>query len=83
MRAIFGVLSLLVVLAIVGVLAKKQLRAASQPAAALAVPAAAATSDAGGQPPATVRAQSAQIQQQYKQAIDNAMQQPRPMPDGD
>ena len=82
MRAIFGVLSLLVVLAIVGVLAKKQLSAASQPAATLAVPGVAASSDVVGQP-ATVKAQSAQIQQQYKQAIDNAMQQPRPMPDGD
>jgi predicted lipid-binding transport protein (Tim44 family) len=83
MRSVFGILSLLVVLAIVGLIAKKQLDASRQPAAVLAVPDAAATGDAAGKPTATVKAQSEQIQQQYKQALDNAMQQPRALPDGE
>lgn len=78
MRALFGVVSLLLVLAIVGVLAKKQLSPVTlQPATAdgsMRLPA----------PPAegsTVRQQSQQIQQQYRQTLEGAMQQARPMPD--
>ena len=81
MRSIFGILSLLVTLAIVGILIKKQLAATSQPMPALVVPATSATSDAAVQSGGTVKQQSQQIQQQYKQAIDNAMQQTRPEPD--
>lgn len=71
MRMIFGVLSLLFVVAIVGVLVKKQL---SGPvlAPAIVVPGAAAIPGA-----ATPQQQSQQAQQQYKQAIESAMQ-PRP-----
>ena len=54
MKGIFGLVGLLVALAIVGVVVKKQLAATQQ---------------------------SQQIQQQYKQAIEGAMQQPRPMPE--
>jgi hypothetical protein len=73
---------LLLALAIVGVVVKKQLSAIQQPVPALA-PAGGlpgATTDPAA-PPATVREQSQQIQQQYKHAVEGAMQQPRPMPD--
>jgi hypothetical protein len=69
MRAIFGVLGLLLVVVIVGVLAKKQLGAGVAPRAADGEPAAAA--------PATPQQQV----QQFKQAVDGAMQQARPMPE--
>ena len=71
MRAIFGVLSLLVVVAIVGVLAKKQLSAGVAPAAAGA--------PAGMVVPTGTPKQQVQ---QFEQAVKGAMeQQPRQMPD--
>ena len=77
MRAIFGVLSLLMVVAVIGVLAKKQISPAPvklAPAdAGLAVPA-----PADG---ATPQQQSQQIQNQVRQSIENTMQQARPMPE--
>lgn len=69
MRMIFSVLSLLVVLAIVGVVAKKQLSAGVAPSAA--VP--------GGAPALTGTPQ--QQVDQYKKAVEGALQQSRPMPD--
>ena len=81
MRAIFGVLSLLLVLAVVGLLVKKQLTSTQQALPALTVPAP-VSSGAGAtpaQPAGTVQQQSQQIQQQYKQAIDAAVQ-ARPVP---
>lgn len=69
MRALFGVVSLLLVLAIVGVLAKKQLS-----------PAPLAPASAVGSTP---QQQSQQIQQQYRQKLEGAMQQARPMPDAE
>jgi hypothetical protein len=74
MRAIFGVLGLLVVVAIVGVLARKQLGAASAPAAVTA-PAGAGTSVVvpSGTPQQQV--------QQTRQAVEGLMQQARPDPD--
>ena len=71
MRAIFGVLGLLIVLAIVAVLAKKQMGALS------VTPAGIASTPAG----ATPQQQSQHIQKQIGQAVENALQQPRPMPD--
>lgn len=68
MRALFGIVSLLVVVAIVGVLAKKQLGGTSA-----VVP--------GAAPGATPQQQSQQIQQQVQQSVEGAMQQARPMPD--
>ena len=83
MRAIFGVLSLLIVVAVVGVLAKKQLGSVSE----IKVPAvvAPAASD-GPTPPAAnpagnLQQQSQQIQQQFKAAAEAGMQQARPTPD--
>ncbi|MES2424113.1 MAG: hypothetical protein V4562_06780 [Pseudomonadota bacterium] len=72
MRMVFGVLGLLVVLAIVGVLAKKQLTSLPAPA-----PATDATRPTG----VTAPVQSKQFQQQYKQAVEAAIQPARPMPD--
>jgi hypothetical protein len=69
MRIVFSVLGLLVVLALTGLLARKQL--ANQPQVVL--PGVAANSAAVPQ--------SQAVQQQYKQALENAMQQARPMPE--
>jgi uncharacterized membrane protein len=72
MRAVFSIVGLLVVLATVGLLVKKQLgtQVASPPAAGMPA--------AGG---ATPQEQSRQVQQQVKQSVENMMQQPRPLPD--
>lgn len=84
MRAVFGVLSLLLVVAAVGLLAKKQLSAVSdikvpQTAPVADTPAVPATS-AGGNAQQQSQ-QSQQIQQQFKAAAEASMQQARPMPD--
>ena len=81
MRVVLGIVSLLLVLAVVSLLAKKQLSAARMAAPALqqAVPVA----GADGMPlpaPASVREQSQQVQQQYKQAVEGLMQ-VRPLPE--
>ncbi|MDZ7920713.1 hypothetical protein [Rhodoferax sp.] len=68
MRTIFSIISLLIVLAIVGVLAKKQLSGSTAVAP-------------GAAPGATPQQQSEQVQQQIKQTVEGAMQQARPMPD--
>lgn len=79
MRVIFGVLSLLIVVAVVGTLVKKQRVEVStisihpQEASPVAVPASA--------PVGNVRQQSQQIQQQVRQSLDAAMQQARPAPE--
>jgi hypothetical protein len=70
MRGIFSVVGLLVVLAIVGVLVKKQLGGGSGSAAASAVPGAAA-------PAPTPQQQVNQVKQQ----VEGLMQQARPMPE--
>lgn len=74
MRAWTGIVSLLVVLAIVGVLVKKQLAATQASVPALQAP---------GQPAPTgnVREQSQQVQQQIKQQVEGLMRQARPMPE--
>jgi multidrug efflux pump subunit AcrB len=76
MRVVFGVLSLLVVVAIVGFLAKKQLGRASAPVAV--PPAEGVPSVASGGTPAQ---QSQQLQQQVKKDVESLMQQARPMPE--
>ena len=78
MRIGFGLISLLLALAVVGVLIKKQLTSTSAVVPALQIPGVTPVPA----PTGNVREQSQQIQQQYKQALDAAMQQPRPMPDG-
>ncbi len=83
MRSIFGVLGLLLVLALVALLVKQQLVSTRQAIPALTgpVPTSSGAAPAPTTPAGTVQAQSQQIQQQYKQAIDAAMQQARPVPD--
>ena len=76
MRFFFGLIGLVVVLAIVGTLVKQQL--ASQKALAPALPALQVPGTPA--PTGNVPEQSQQIQQQYKQALDAALQQPRPEP---
>ena len=73
MRFFFGLIGLVVVLAIVGTLVKQQLASQKAVVPALQVPGAPA-------PTGNVREQSQQIQQQYKQALDAALQQSRPEP---
>ncbi len=75
MRGAFTVLSLLIVVAIIGVLVKKQMGSLAGPAALPAVPGAAAP--APGAPPATPQ----QTVKQFQQAVEGQMQQARPMPD--
>lgn len=75
MRAVIGIASLLVVLAIVGLLAKKQLAATRAPVPALQAPGQSAPTGT------TVREQSQQVQQQVKQQVEGMMQQARPMPE--
>ena len=72
MRMLFGVLSLLVVVAVIGVLAKKQLGAVSAPP--VAMPGASGPAAGAAVPPR-------QQVEQYKQAVEGALQQARPMPD--
>lgn len=78
MKAVFGLVGLLLALAIVGVVVKKQLDTTSQRVPALAPP---VPGGAASAPATTVREQSQQVQQQYKQAVEGLMQQPRPMQD--
>ena len=75
MRGVFTVLSLLIVVAVIGVLVKKQMGSLAGPAPLPAVPGAAAP--APGAPPATPQ----QTANQYKQAVEGQMQQARPMPE--
>lgn len=77
MRAVFGIISLLLVLLIVGSLVKKQMTATTAPSPALQVPGSSVPASA----PGTQREQAQQIQQQVKQAIDAQMQAPRQMPE--
>jgi hypothetical protein len=72
MRAVFGILSLVIVLFIVSSLVKKQMAVTTAPIPALQTPAA--------NPAATQREQAQQIQQQIKQTIDAQVQAPRDMP---
>jgi predicted membrane-bound mannosyltransferase len=71
MKAIFSVLGLLVVVAIVGVLAKNQLSAGSAPRTGAPTEAAV--------PAGTPKQQM----QQVEQSVQGVMQQARPMPDND
>jgi hypothetical protein len=63
MRAAFGILGLLIVVAVVGLLAKRQL---SAPTGLIGVP------------PGTPQQQSQQLQNQVKKSVEDAMQQARP-----
>lgn len=71
MRVVLGLAGLVVTLALVGLLAKKQL-------GGLPVPATSA-----GATSATPLQQSQQMQQQVRQAVEGAMQQARPLPEAE
>lgn len=75
MRAIFGVVSLLIVLAVVGIAAKKQFQAVNNVGASL--PAAQTSTDTKTVAPAasTVRAQSQQLQQRVADDVNKALEQ--------
>jgi hypothetical protein len=80
MKAMFGMISLLVALAIVGLLAVKQLRSAAPSVAAGSNSSAAAAAAAGVALPrmaasGTVREQSQQIQNKVKDDVAKALQQ--------
>jgi hypothetical protein len=75
MRIGLGIISLLVVLAVVALLTRK-----SVDARRIAVPALQSAPAGAASAPATVREQSQQIQQDYKQALDKALNPPRPEP---
>jgi Na+-transporting methylmalonyl-CoA/oxaloacetate decarboxylase gamma subunit len=72
MRAVFGVLSLLIVVAVIGLLAKRQLGAVSIVNATPETPAGV------NQPAMTPQQRSQQLQSQVKKSVDDAMQQRRP-----
>ena len=76
MRLVFGIMSLMVVLAVVGLLAKKQLGTVTVPQnSALASQAAAAPDGpVGAKNP---QLQSKQIQEQVRLSVEAAMQRPR------
>ena len=86
MRGIFGLIGLLAALVVAGVLVRQQLKATHAPLPALQAPAAPGDAAQGATDTITLPAsgtpaqQSQQVQQQFKQALDNAMQ-ARPMPD--
>ena len=82
MRMVFGVLSLLFVVAVVGFLAKKQIASVNE----IKVPSVNASGTVGTavpsvNPSGNVQQQSQQIQQQFKAAAEAAVQQARPMPE--
>ena len=76
MRGIWGLVGLVVTVALVMLLVNKQLTSGTKATVEQLQKSTGVTATE----PATVRQQSQQIQQQYKQALDAAMQ-PRPMPD--
>lgn len=83
MRAVLGVLGVLLVLALSGLMLKKQLASNQQTQPALTLPGL-GLSDVepiSAQPVGTVQTQSQKIQQQYKQALDAALQPVRPVAD--
>lgn len=86
MRGIFGLIGLLVALVVTGLLVRQQLKATQAPVPALQLPAVAGDAAPNGTHTITLPAsgtpaqQSQQVQQQFKQALDNVMQ-ARPLPD--
>ena len=71
MRAVFGILGLVIVVAVIGVLAKKQLASVAVPSVA---PPGASAAPAGAVTPR-------QQMDQLKQGLESTLQQPREIPD--
>ena len=74
MRALFSVLSLLIVVLVIGLLVKKQMGSLVGPPG---LPTPSGTVPAAAAGPTTPR----QTVQQFQQAVEGQMQQARPMPD--
>ena len=72
MRAVFGLVSLLIVVAIVGLLVRKQFATIAPAAPAVAAPAGTMAAPSGT---------PQQQVQQFRQAVEGTLQQARPMPD--
>ena len=83
MRAFFGLLGLLIALAIAALVIKKQLDSTRHAIPVLEVPASAAVSSdkPDGKPGVAGQLQTQQILQHYQQAVEGALQQARPLPD--
>ena len=79
MRSTLSIVSLLLVLAVVGLLAKSQFGAASKSVAVAPVGSGASLPVTA--PDATAQRQSEEIQKQVKQSVEAAMQSPRVVPD--
>jgi hypothetical protein len=79
MRALFSILGLLLVVAVVGMLARKQLHSVSeiQPMPPDSNPSTLPVTAPG----ATVQQQSLQIQQQVKKSVEDSLQQTRAVPE--
>jgi hypothetical protein len=79
MRVIFSIVGLLVVVAVVGMLAKKQLHSVAE---IHPIPQDSSTSPVPTTTPsATVQQQSLQIQQQVRKSVEDSLQQTRAVPD--
>ena len=78
MKGAFGLIGLLLALAIVALLVRQQLTSTQKIAPVLQD--APAGTPQGGASAATVREQAQQTQQRVKQAVEAAMQKPRPEP---
>jgi hypothetical protein len=75
MRAIFGVVSLLVMVAIVGLLASRQLKTVNSSVSSAAAQAAPAGASGAPALAGTVPEQSRQVQQQFVNDVTKAMEQ--------
>jgi hypothetical protein len=80
MKAMFGLVGLLMTVAIVGLLLKQQLGATRQSVPVLQSAAPGSPDMPASAPAATVREQSQQVQQEVQKALESAMQ-ARPDPD--
>ena len=79
MKAVFGLLSLVLVLAVVGVLARKGLHSSQETLTQQTLQAPAGHNQPSGT--GNVREQSQQIRQQYRQQLESALNAKRPDPD--
>ena len=77
MKGVFSLIGLLLSLALVGFLVKKQIASTQQIVPSLQAPATEGAQSAASAPGPSPR----QIQQQFKQAVQDAVQQPRTVPD--
>ncbi len=82
MRAVFGIVTVLLALAMVGLLVKNQLSATSQALPTVAPPSASGQAEtAPAAAPQNIKEQSQSTQQQVKQSVETLLQQPRGLPE--